>query len=121
MSYDDDSRASKIILKWGLNLIVSFEIYIRSSLIKNKDLSVTQNSSGKANELLLTNWEEIIWLCNDSVNSFFHFAYMFIEIDLLKHLLNFIISVLLERINVLPDRALDQERRLRYIGYILAK
>ena len=119
---DKGGAVLEATLEFFLNEVVSFQIDIGSSLIEHKDLSLSDDGSSKAKELLLTHREEIVALGNQGHDTTLAVLFDVLhQSDLFKGLDDLIILKFFEGIKIFSYRTLNQERLLWDISNTLSQ
>ena len=114
MCNDQDCGVLEALPQLLLDEIVSLHVHVCGGLVENENPGLSQCRPCKADQLLLTNREKR--LGDNCLKLFLHFGGIFAQFDLFEHLPNSRIVVLSERINVLPNCALQEKGDLRDVG-----
>lgn len=121
VSNQNDGTARKTRPQFLLNHIVSLQIHVRRGLVKHQDTRLLQDGTRHADQLLLSNREEIIALRHDRLLLILHLFDMIIQFYVLQNLVDLLILQLVKRVQVLADGSLEQERLLRNVGDALSE
>jgi len=124
MSYDKDSGFTvdnKALTQFLLDEVVSGQVYVSSGFVKHNNLGLQKHGSTKTKKLLLPHGKEVVALRTPAQQALLHGTDMLVQLDLLQDFPDFSVRLLLKRIQVLTDSALNQEGRLRDVGNLLSK
>lgn len=117
----DDGTLLETCSKLLLNDIVGLQVDVGRRLVKHQDPGILQDCPGHTDKLLLSHREQVVALGNNSCKTIIHLLDVVEEVDLLKDVVYLLICVLLEWIDVVSDRTLEEKWLLWNIGDTLAK
>lgn len=104
-----------------LEYIVSFQVNVGSGFVENEHLGVLKDSTCQADELLLSNREEVVTLRHDRFKSIVHLVNVIQQAHFFEYVSDLLICLLMEWINVVSDGTLEEEWRLWNIGDALSQ
>jgi len=118
----DDSAILKFLLKGSLDKVVGFQIDISGGFVKDQNLRVLYDSSGKTKKLFLTKGEGVVIIryfgINSVIENLFVTLNVFQESNTLKNFLSLIFLDFSCWIQVFNDCSLHDERLLWNISNI---
>lgn len=119
---NDDRTILANVPQFLLDEVVGLQVDVRRGLIEHEYLGLSDDGSGKAEELLLSHREDVVIVRNHGLQAILAVLLDVIEqFDLRQDSLNLLLRVLVERVEIFPDRALNQEWCLRNIGDVLSE
>lgn len=121
MCDNQDGTVGEARLQLFLDEVVGLQVNICSSLIKNQNLGLSDDGPSQAKKLLLANGEDVVALGNLGVQAVLKLGNVVEQLYFLKYIFNFFVVKLFEGVEVLTDRALDQEWRLGDVSDALSQ
>lgn len=113
VSYNQDGTVLEAALELLLDEVVRLQVDVGCGLIKHEYLCLSNDGPGQTEQLLLPDREDVVVLSNLCLEPICTIVlYVVEQLDFFEGFLDFSIIKFFERVKVLPDGALNQERRL---------
>lgn len=122
MRNNDDRTILENLFQFFLDEVVGFQVDVRCGLIEHEDLGLSDDGSGEAEELLLSHREDVVIVRDHGLQAILAVLLDVVEqFDLRQDFLDLLLRVLVERVEILPDRTLNQEWCLGNVGDVLSE
>ena len=121
MRHNEDSAILKPLTQRSLDQVVRFQVDVGCGLVEHQDMSFSNDCAGQAYQLLLADRKQVVAFRNVRVQVLLQRINLVVHFDFLEDCIDLRVRALLERIQVLPNRPLNQEWTLRDVGDGLAE